>query len=205
MWGHLAAQMRDDPRNANNRFDIAEAMNRALTGEAFPFWGNVREERRAHLVRRGRRPPGPGDLAERRLCDARMPRAKTVWQLAGAGSVGSQVLLGLPYVWRLRADPALRDLAAIWPFETGLADDPARRVMLAEAYPSLVRPKSLAGRPKDAGQVVALAEHFARLDEGGALAHLFGADPKLGPAERRRVIAEEAWILGVTGPVRPRR
>ena len=202
-WRHLADRVRDDARNGNNRFDLAEALNRALTGAAYPFWGNVREEMRAFLVRRGRRAPIAGDLAERRLCDARVPSAKTVWQLAGAGSVGSQVLLGLPMVWRLRHDPRLAGDAAIWPFETGLADAAGKRIILAEAYPSLVRPRTLAGKPKDAGQVVALAAHFARLDARDALAPLFAADPSLSVAERRRVIEEEAWILGVTGPTRP--
>jgi len=69
MWQELADLIEDAPDNANNRIDIAEALNRRMTGEAFPFWGNVREETRPCLLRRGRRPHGDGDLAEWRLCD----------------------------------------------------------------------------------------------------------------------------------------
>ncbi len=199
-WNALAAGIRDDGENANNRFDMAEDWNRCLSGAAFPFWGNVREETRPYLVRRGRRAHGVGDPPERRLCDLRVPGTHSVWQLAGNGSVGSQMLLGIPRIRQLRRDPRLAAISAVWPFETGLADDPAKRVIFAEAYPSLVPPDQWAGQPKDAGQVTALAKHLARLDRACDKAALFGADPGLGAEERRAVIGEEAWILGVAGP-----
>ena len=202
LWSGLAGAIVDAPDNANNRFDVAEAWNRRLTGEAFPFWGNVREEVRAHLVRRGCRAHGPGDLALRRLADARVPGTHPVWQLAGNGSVGSQALLGIPCVRRLRRSPSLGKITAIWPFETGLADDAEKRVVLAEAYPSLVRAKRLAHLPKDAGQVAAMVAFFAAADRAGTLPELFAGDPDLAPAERAAIVAEEAWILGVTGPAR---
>ena len=56
MWQALSDGLEDAPDNRNNRFDLAERLNERLTGEAFPFWGNVREEPRRHLLRRGRRP-----------------------------------------------------------------------------------------------------------------------------------------------------
>jgi precorrin-8X/cobalt-precorrin-8 methylmutase len=195
IWRRLARDIVDGDDNANNRFDVAERLNAELSGEAFPFWGNVREERRAHLVRRRRRPHGAGDLAERRLADARARTAQPVWKLAGVGAAGSQALLGIPRVLALRR--ALGSRAAIWPFETGLADAPARRVILAEAYPALVAPARLTGGPKDAAQVVALARHFARLDAAGRLAALFAGPRDATAAQRRAIVREEAWILGL--------
>jgi hypothetical protein len=199
LWQALTEAILDGADNANNRFDVAEAWNRRMSGEAFPFWGNVREETRRHLLRRDCRAHGAADLPRRRLADARVPGAHPVWQLAGNGSVGSQALLGIPRVWRLRQSLAS---AAIWPFETGFADDLAKRVVLAEAYPSLIRAKRLAPLPKDAGQVAAMVEHFAVADARGDLAAWFAGDPGLTAAERAAAAAEEAWILGLTGASR---
>jgi hypothetical protein len=199
LWSELADKIADDAGNVNNRFDVAEAWNRRLCNEAFPFWGNVREEQRAHLLRRGCRTHGPGDLPRRRLADARVPGAHPVWQLAGNGSVGSQALLGIPRVWQIRHSPALERIAAIWPFETGLADDAGKRVILAESYPSLIRAKRLGRLPKDAGQVAAMVEAFARADAAGELENWFTGDPALSAGERAAIETEEAWILGLNG------
>ena len=199
LWTELSSKIADDGANANNRFDLAEDWNRRICGEAFPFWGNVREEPRPHLLRRSCRAHGPGDLARRRLADARVPGAHPVWQLAGNGSVGSQALLGIPRVWQIRHAPALETIAAIWPFETGLADDAGKRVILAESYPSLVKAKRLAQLPKDAGQVAAMVEAFARADAAGELPDWFRGDPALSAAERAVIEQEEAWILGLSG------
>ena len=40
LWAHLASLLRDDPAtNANNRFEVAAALNAARPGPG-PFWGN---------------------------------------------------------------------------------------------------------------------------------------------------------------------
>ena len=198
MWQCLADRIVDDSENRNNRFTVAEDLNKLLNDEAFPFWGNVREEERRYLRRRGRRPHGPQDLAEWRLCDSRGRTTSSVWQLAGAGSVGSQVLTGIPRVWQLRCDPRLAMITHIWPFETGLTYDARPQIILAEVYPSFIKPMMIAGRPKDAGQVVAAARYFADLDDVGRLGALFSGGKGLSAAEKTVVEQEEAWILGVT-------
>ena len=199
MWRRVTADIRDDDENRNNRFDVAEGWNRYISGEAFPFWGNVREEDRSHLARKRQRDHQDGDLPERRIVEAMTPTAQPVWKLAYAGSVGSQVLLGIPRVWFLRNDPRFAGESAIWPFETGLADAPKRRFIFAEIYPSLIEPKKLRGKPKDAGQVAAMVEHLATLDEAEKLAPYFAGDPSLDGADAECVVEEEGWILGVTG------
>jgi len=197
MWQLLSDEIEDDQQNRNKRFDVAEHLNRRLTGEAFPFWGNVREEDRQYLLRRGRRPHKRADLTERRIVDRRVPGAQPVWKLAGIGSVGSQTLTGIPKVWSLRCDPRLAFRTHIWPFETGLNHDAAAQIIFAEAYPSLFPVKEISGRPKDAAQVSSVVRRFAALDKRGALESLFQADPALSEAEKTAVEREEAWILGV--------
>lgn len=197
MWQTLSDTLDDDARNDNNRFDVAEAFNRRISGEAFPFWGNVREEARPFLRRRGRRPHGPEDLRERRLCDLCLPKTQPVWKLAGIGSAGSQALTGIPRVWQIRRDPRLALAAHIWPFETGLRFDSRPALVLAEVYPSLVRPEPIQGRPKDAAQVVTMAHHLAALDDAESLEEMFAGGPALSASERRMVEREEGWILGV--------
>lgn len=205
IWQLLDDGLTDTPDNLNNRFDLAEDLNRRLSGGPFPFWGIAREEERRYLVRRGRRPHEPGDLAERRLCDRRVPTAQPVWKLAGIGSAGSQALTGIPRVWQVRRDPRLAFACHLWPFETGLRHDPRPAAIIAEVYPSLVAPRRLRGRPKDAGQVAAIGRHFAALDEAGRLEALFGGDPALDSAAQHVIETEEAWILGVTAPPTRRR
>ncbi len=138
LWDWLAERIKDGPDNANNRFGVAASINDTCPGLG-PFWGrpgtwdyptipvraSERTEQKAH-------PP------ERRICDVRAKGAKTVWQLAYSGSVGSQILLGLPALKRLVEDSRIRGRAAIWPFQTGLRTPDAPAV-IAEVYPSLLR------------------------------------------------------------------
>jgi precorrin-8X/cobalt-precorrin-8 methylmutase len=196
MWQMLDDMLADGDDNANNRFDVAERLNERLTGEAFPFWGNVREESRPFLLRRGRRPHGPVDLAERRLCDRLVRSTQPVWKLAGAGAAGSQALTGIPRVWQLRRDPRLAFRTHLWPFETGLRADSRPGLVFAEVYPSLVPPEPLPGYPKDAGQVVAMARYLAALDASGKLEEFLSGGAALDAASRRCIEREESWILG---------
>jgi hypothetical protein len=198
-WQRLSDDLDDSADNRNNRFDVAESLNRDITGRALPFWGNVREEARTYLVRRNRPPHTEHDPAERRLCEIRTPSSQPVWKLAGIGSVGSQAMTGIPRVWALRRDPRLATVTHIWPFETGLRHDPRPLIILAEVYPSLVPLRQIAGKPKDAAQVAAAVRHFAAEDENDSLESLFVGDPGLTARERAVVESEEAWILGVSG------
>ena len=200
LWDWLATHIKDAPDNANNRYDVAAAINGAYPGLG-PFWGrpgtwdyptipvraSERRERNAH-------PP------ERRLCDIRATGAKTVWQLAYTGSVGSQMLLGLPALKRLTEDSRVAGRAAIWPFQTGLRTPDAPAV-IAEVYPSLLRNEVHARRREgemlDSAQARVNAEAFARLDALGGLAPLFAGAPGLTADERRLIESEEAWILGL--------
>jgi hypothetical protein len=196
LWDWLAARIEDRPDNANNRYALAEEINALWPGPG-PFWGRPRgldrpgvPERKAGIVYS--RP------AERRIVERRVRAAKPVWQLAYAGSVGSQALLGIAGLARLRRDPRLAGIA-VWPFETGLAA-PVAPIVLAEIYPSLLAPPRAIprgdGEVVDAAQVRAMAGRLAALDAAGALAPFFAAAPRLDACCRATVAREEAWILG---------
>ena len=197
MWQRLSDSIDDGPNNENNRFDVAESLNATISGEAFPFWGNVREENRRFLLRRNRRPHGAEDLAERRVCDLLIRSTQPVWKLAGIGSAGSQALTGIPRVWQLRRDSRLAFDAQIWPFETGLRHDSRPNLILAEVYPSLVPVDPMPPLPLDAAQVDTMCRRLAALDEAETLEKHFEGGTKLTAAQRRAVEREEGWILGV--------
>ena len=200
LWDWLAERIEDGPDNDNNRYAVAAAINAAYPGVG-PFWGRPTKWSYPTIpVRASARSRQESQPPERRIADRHAKGAKTVWQLAYAGSVGSQLLLGLPALKRLTEDPRIAGRAAIWPFQTGLRapDAPAA---IAEVYPSLLRNEVRARQGEkeilDSAQVRVNAEAFARLDAGGGLAPLFAGAPHLTPAERRIVETEEAWILGL--------
>ncbi len=201
LWRFFADAFADGADNANDRFRVAGRINRERFGGLFPFWGHPPGRRIAGLSKGKRHSFAQRPFAERRACELRpgARSAKTVWQLAYTGSVGSQVLLGLPRVLALREDEALRDDTRVWPFETRCRGDDRPPVVIAEIWPSLWPEawRELEGRAacKDEAQVRGLARHLARLDRADLLAAML--DPPLPPETSARVAAEEAWILGV--------
>jgi hypothetical protein len=174
-WEVLVRRIRDDARNVNNRFEVAAELN----VDGGPFWGCPAGG--PLTVKRAISFPHKG-LEELRLTERAVRGVQSAWKLYGAGSVGSQALLGIPRVASLRDDPALAPVSAVWPFE------PTRQaqVVHVEIWPGLVEPSDHPTR--DAGQVEALVAHWARLDEGDGLAALFNA-----PASS---FVEEGWIFG---------
>jgi precorrin-8X/cobalt-precorrin-8 methylmutase len=198
VWDEIARLIKDDERNENNRFDVAAAFNQRISGSQFPFWGCPAAPPRACLGPKHHRGHEQNGLAERRLIDEYMRGAQPCWKLLGAGSVGGQVLTGLPVVRALRDDPRWCDQARIWPYETGLRPTADGAVIMAEVYPSLWAVSPAAGEPKDTAQVRAVARFFAERDRAGELAAFFAGDPNLTREQRQLVETEEAWTLGVT-------
>ena len=197
----LAKHVQDEPDNDNNRFEVAERMNGFWKGIG-PFWGRPRQWSQFKNIptKETARTCRP---RERRIADKLTKGAKTVWQLAYAGSVGSQVLLGLPALKRLLEDPRIGGRGRVWPFDTGLTAPDTReaRLVLAEIYPSLLRKQvneqQEDGEVLDRAQVRVNAAAFARLDRQGGLAPLFEGACGLSPDECRVIVEEEAWILGL--------
>lgn len=194
VWKRLAAEIHDGDDNANDRFAVAARLNLALTGGAAPFWGCPAAVSGPGLS--ATRPAESGDLPQRRLTEERLPTAKPVWQLAYAGAVGGQTLLGIPRLHALRHHPWIAAATRVWPFETGLKALEGGGITLAEIYPSLWPVAVPPGGVKDREQVASVARHLCALDEAGRLAPLFAGDPALSPGERAAVEAEEGWVLG---------
>lgn len=177
VWDWMAERIEDGPDNANNRFETAAGINGIAPG-AGPFWGLPHGRKLADL------PPTDAWKTSRRFCRKRRcePQgAQETWKLFGNGSVGSQALLGLPVLSRLRRLPGV----TVWPFE------PMGPVVLAEVWPSLLAAR-VAGEQgaeiRDRVQVRVLARELARLARAGRLAPLFDVP---------EVAREEGWILGV--------
>jgi molybdopterin-guanine dinucleotide biosynthesis protein B len=183
VWQWLAEHLTDGAGNRNDRFALADRINAQFGGG--PFWGRPHHLPLAHLSQTKAVDYAALGIAERRRVERVVRRAQPVWKLNTAGSVGGQVLTGLPVIARLAARPG----AAVWPFEPH--DGP---LVLAEIYPSLigtaVSAAAVPGAIKDEVQVRLLSRALWRLAQSGGLGPLLRDVPDW-PGR-----AEEGWILG---------
>lgn len=201
VWSLLSARVTDEPSNCSNRFEVAAELNRICSGQAFPFWGCPSDRQASHLTStRSLRHTADG-LAEFRTTEQRIRGPQAVWKLCYPGSVGSQAMLGIPYVRRLRFGDRLAGQSVVWPFETGfeLAPRSDRQwlIMHAEIYPSIRKWHAAPGQCNDQAQVYGLAAYFAELDEAGQLTALFERPADLSESEVHAITTEEGWILGI--------
>jgi hypothetical protein len=198
IWDLLGREVADDSANANNRFAVADAINRTVAAPG-PFWGcppSAATPALTPTVKGVFAFPVAG-LARLRAPVAAMPGVQETWKLLGAGSVGSQALLGIPRVRALRDDPGLAAVSRVWPVETGLTDRPSPDagpfVLHAEIWPGIVAVPPDAPI-RDEAQVRLMCEWAERRDHDGTLGALFA--PALDADTETAVVAEEGWILG---------
>lgn len=199
VWDQLDKMVKDKPDNTNNRFGVGSEINRRLTGGPFPFWGCPPKDALTTLQPKRTRNHGPEDLPEFRHADLAAKGAASIWKLYYNGSVGGQAILGIPFVRRLKL--ARGETIKAWPFETGFkalaeADLTGVEAIVAEVYPSMLKPQGAPGEIKDLRQVRTTAEHFARLDEANKLGALFGPAKGAAPDVMVDAEREEGWILG---------
>ena len=208
VWQHLVDHVHDEADNANDRFAVVSALNAEISDGLGPWWATTSERHVTSTLGRRKAPGFPhlsrngSWLQEHRHTELALRRRgshpKSTWQLAGAGSVGSQALTGIPVVARLRADERFAERSRVWPFDTGLTSDPtggrADAIVHAEVWPSMISFDRERHAVKDAAQVLCLAEHLAGLDRCDALGALFA--PSLPADIEQAVIDEEGWILG---------
>ena len=205
MWDFLGKEVRDRANNTNNRFAVAAKMNRLMTDEARPFWGAPTNDVQRWLsstkpASHGPDLPPPFRRTETATQGKGKAGAKTVWQIFGNGTVGSQAIVGIPAAKRLVDELGAK--AGVWPFTTGwgaLGAEDVRglEALVVEIYPSAFSVKAEAGEVVDQAQVRAAAEHFAKLDEAGKLGAAFAAPKATDPDTVAAVEQEEGWILGV--------
>jgi precorrin-8X/cobalt-precorrin-8 methylmutase len=214
VWRYLRKNVQDDlgtkpcqrPTNRSNRFEVASAINILASSPASPgpLWCLFKSGGYACVPQKRPAQPfvsGAARIASRRITDERA-RSDTPFRLFGTGSVGSQVITGIPRLESIRFDPQFSRCSAVWPFETGWAPatgswlDPELRVLHAEIYPSVRTP--LADTIRDRGQVRAMW-HWARdLDAKNLLLREFAIPPRIASGSRDDSVirSEEGWILG---------
>ncbi|WP_299786268.1 gephyrin-like molybdotransferase Glp [uncultured Marivita sp.] len=179
-WDWLDARITDTEAGENNRFDVASEINRLFDGPG-PFWGKPNETDWPDVPYR--KAGIPFDVcAERRACDLAAKAASSCFQLFFNPTVGSQALMGLPMLARLRR----RAGVAVWPFQKW-SD---AQTVLVEIWPGLIEPAVKEGANdeiRDRAQVRLLARALAGLTPEALDAMLSDVGPEA---------AEEAWILG---------
>jgi hypothetical protein len=176
VWAWLNAAIQDGPLNQNNRFQVANRINK-IFGQG-PFWGRPANLDLPDLPAKKTVDYTALGLKERRTVEVLVPRAQAVWKLYTTGAAGSQGLMGQPMIHRLIQRPGV----AVWPFDT------PGPVTLAEVYPSLIAAAVTrdAAPIKDETQVRLLAQSLLTLSQQDRLAPLF--DVPMDP--------EQGWILG---------
>ncbi|PWE32459.1 molybdopterin molybdenumtransferase MoeA [Maritimibacter sp. 55A14] len=184
LWEWLAARMEDSESGANNRFDVAEEINAAFDGPG-PLWGKTHRDRWPGIPY-DKKGIVFAEVSEKRKCDCAARTSSSCFQLCYNPTVGSQILMGLPMLSRLRRMEGV----AVWPFEAWQNAS----VVLAEIWPGIIEravkarmERGDAGMIRDREQVRLLALALSRLPAEALARMMTGLPPEA---------AEEAWVLG---------
>ena len=208
LWDWIARNIRDDPDNANNRFEVGEMINAHWPGVG-PCWGRPNGKDFEHMERAPARTRVPMKKRDRTSGapeyreTERRAKAKSVWQLYGAGSVGSQTLVGISMLKHLRERPKIAGMVQVWPFETGLQmpDLSRKPLVFVEIYTALYRRAVKKYRQSDEvldrAQVRVAAAAVAELDRQERLGPLFEKPEDLTPDKCKAATREEGWIFGL--------
>ena len=221
----------DKKNNKNNRFDVAAELNGRIIASVNdrndapygPFWGfpggSGTERPPKDPYRKSERPkneqaewprlkwPEAFGFKLKRVTDEQAEGSRSVFQLSGAGSVGSQAIIGMRYLHGLRCHirqwSGMKNRCIVWPFDPGFSverKESGPEIVIVEIYPSLVtRGRNAKGKKDgypDREQVKENARAFGVLDARGDLKTLFDLEEILTPAKKAAVEREEGWILG---------
>lgn len=204
IWKLLDRLIIDEADNYNNRFTVGAELNRRISLGSGPFWGVPAGQSGIFLgSKRDFKYPVVNKravLKERRLVEERVPKMQPGWKLAYAGSVGSQVLLGIPRLFQLAfKNGALKSNSFIWPFETRFADwMPAGACIVhAEIYPSMIPIEGKHLIP-DRAQVRAFVQWLQGEQLEGKLGGWLAGPENLNKKDRKQVLRHEGWVLGVS-------
>jgi 3(or 17)beta-hydroxysteroid dehydrogenase len=206
IWKELASRIQETGNNANNRFQVAADLN-ALMG-ANVFWGcpagqacETLSMTSASFPVEAR--PGLHLSRLRHTDDVLRRRGKTgiqeVWKIAYPGSVGGQILTGIPILEKIRFASDLDPFSRVWHFETGFTSEPVPSagpfILHAEIWPGILDHLDTTGI-RDQAQVRGLAGLLRQWDENGQLRACFGRPVDLTDEQARVCTDEEGWILG---------
>ncbi len=195
----------DTDKNKNNRFDVASDFNKCFPDNNGPFWGRPTDKKNKdkypYLKNENPKIYNEKLISEFRHVEDKLKeqtgkQAKSVWQLFSGVTVGSQTLMGIPTLHKLKKYTN----CAIWPFES--IDNKSKHV-IAEIYPSIWKSKEEdkrnLGLVKDAGQVKTVVEQIFCHDRDDSLQDLFNAPNSYG----ENITEKEGWILGVDETGKP--
>ncbi len=198
LWNLIYNRIEDSPYNKNNRFEVADGLNTLFKSDG-PFWGYPETHTYKNLHNQapqdyGKTLPTEFRHVEKLVKDPPRINPKSVWQLFCGVTVGSQTLMGIPTLQKLKEHKEID--CVIWPFEN--IDDKNKHV-IAEIYPSIW---DIQGDHdiNDANQVYTVAKNIAYLDENELLQKFLNApfdyerDNKINEGD---IIKKEGWILGV--------
>ncbi len=220
-WSLLASKLTDGADNENNRWRVAAELNEMLMPAAAPvgpFWGcpagaataTLKSSKEAGRLSFPFRSRSGQNLLEWRHAEKRARgTVQSAWKLFTSGSVGSQALVGIPRVAKLRYEATLAPFSKVWPFETGFVSAPSPAtgpfVLHAEIWPVLfdgeVRTQRVSD-PRleilDQAQVRALCTWAERTDAAGELGAFFDRPKGMDDPVVKDCVEEEGWILGLT-------
>lgn len=201
----------DDRAASDHRFAVARSLNKTLKELGVkgpgPFWsvndGEV-HEKKGDPYKKGPKKGEDKWLKEAfwfkrlRVTDQHAPGAQSVWKVSGPGSVGSQALLGLPWLEVLHEKLQAMCRCVIWPRHKMPPHSQRPLVVIAEIYPSLIT-KGIGDMIPDRSQVMENAQAFELLDARGQLKDLFDLKTILRSSVTETdldAVTEEGWILG---------
>ncbi|MDG1352258.1 MAG: molybdopterin-binding protein [Sulfitobacter sp.] len=183
LWDWFEARISDAADGTNNRFDVAEELNRHFDG-AGPFWGKSHKDRWPDVPYK-KQGICYDVVAEKRQCDVVSKASSSCFQLFFNPTVGSQMMMGLPMLNRLRRSTGAR----VWPLEHWQDAD----VVFAEVWPGVIETAVQCTLEieteeviRDRVQVRLLADALARMPTARLAAVM---------ADVPAIAAEEAWIL----------
>ena len=198
VWRWISERLKDNFENKNNRFEVAAQVNSIFPGVG-PFWGSPSGVRFDELPQKGTERFGHG-MREFRETEIVSKTAQSAWKLFTTGSVGSQALVGIYHLSRLKNWLGTR--SAVFPLETG-RNVPEHAVIIGEIYPSYYKfdyefpllekyPKAFY-HIKDALQVRQACDYFASIiTDQKKVKILFPVS-----AVEENILIEEGWIIGV--------
>ncbi|SEK44909.1 molybdopterin molybdotransferase [Roseovarius azorensis] len=184
LWDWLAERIEDSESGANNRFDVAQDMNAAFDGPG-PLWGKTHRDRWPGIPYR-KDGIHYTEVPEKRTCDRVGGTSSSCFQLCYNPTVGSQVLMGLPMLSRLRRIEGV----AVWPFE----DWRDARVVLAEIWPGTIESQVKQAVAQRGVEVIRDREQVRLLS--CALSRLSAARLDRMMTDLPPEALEEAWVLG---------
>ena len=198
VWRWISDRLEDHIDNQNNRFEVAAQINAMFPGVG-PFWGSPHGVDYDELPHKGTERSDHG-MGEFRQTEIASKTAQSAWKLFTTGSVGSQALLGIYHLFRLKNWLGKRGV--VFPLETGHIL-PEHSVVIGEIYPTHYKlnyifplfekyPKALY-HISDALQVRQVCDYFAGLIFSEKIVEI------LFPVStvEEDILIEEGWILAV--------